>query len=125
MKKYLKRFATFLASTVFIFGFCIATASAQTEANAVQTAISNQRSDCSGSNPLLYRCQNPLFLVPQCIGTGIDQPGQAQHICGGIFQRRRIIVSGGTPYCQTTYDLSPWGAVLNYPTYKCFSGLPA
>lgn len=125
MKKYIKRLATFLASTVFLFAATTGAAHAQTQAQAVQTAIKQQASDCKYGNPLLYRCVNPYFLFPSCYSTGVNQPGQPQHICGGVFQRRRILVSGGTPYCWTAYDLSPWGRVINSDTYRCFKDLTA
>lgn len=124
MKRFLKKFMVFMASTLFLFAVVASPSLAQTEGQARTTAVNEQRSDCSGSNPALYACQNALFLAPVCYGTGVDQVGKAQWVCGGVFTRRRRLVNGGTPYCQTTYVLSPFGRVMNYPTYTCYKTLP-
>ena len=121
MKHYLKKLATFLASTLFICALIAMPVSAQTDMNALHQAVREQIADCNSS--FLYDCQNPLFIVPTCHNTGVDQAGQTQHICGGIFSRRRKLLPGGKPYCITEYWLSPFGRVMNFRTYKCYTAL--
>lgn len=119
MKKYFRLFATFLASTMFLLAV-VGAAHAYNRTQALTKAAQEQRSDCVG-NPL-YDCESAAVVIPTCISTGINRVGHTQWVCGGVFHRRSRITSRHQ-YCYSLYDLSPFGRVLNYPTYKCESNI--
>lgn len=106
------------ALVVLLLALGAAEARAMTQTNAMSKAANEQAFDCAGGNPFLYKCTNAYLVYPMCRNTGVDQPGRTQWICGGVFERRRYL-KGPFQECNTQYDFSPWGHVMNYPTYWC------
>lgn len=132
MVRRFRKFRTLLVSVLFAVTPVVlvaeaSLASAQTEAQAVATATAAQKHDCVWNNPIFFSCRNPMLIAPACSGTGINKQNEPQHICGGLYSRTPRKVTGVYPpeaskrYCETTYNINPYGAVLGIRTVKCYS----
>jgi hypothetical protein len=119
MKQRIRRFITFLASTVFIMALVFAASASAITRNQAEGLANAQTSKDCGS--FLYSCVHEDLT--ECHDTGTDQRGVVQWWCSEVYVEKNKITGneraasralgygpyGGNPLVAGPFDYTPIG----------------